>query len=131
MAGLDAEGELYAKIRRRVGVDGGAVVDEDAMGRVGEAGLWGEGGVTSVCSIDVKIALACSEDQSVGVPKPDSKRLTFESIRLGWNNSIFRRCRWSTFVHKVVGCAHVSPVSRRDEPVSIVSRDSKSMLLNR
>jgi hypothetical protein len=29
--------------------------------RVGEASRCGEGGVTSVCKIDVKIALACSE----------------------------------------------------------------------
>lgn len=59
VAGLEAEGELYANMRRRVGVEGGAVED-DATGRVGEAGRWGEGGVTSVCSIDVNIAFACS-----------------------------------------------------------------------
>jgi hypothetical protein len=44
------------KRRRRLGVEG---VEED-MGRVGEWGRWGEGGVTSVCRIEVKIALACS-----------------------------------------------------------------------
>jgi hypothetical protein len=59
VAGLEAEGELYANMRLRVGVDGGAVED-DATGRVGEAGRRGEGGVTSVCSIDVKIEFACS-----------------------------------------------------------------------
>jgi hypothetical protein len=46
-------------MRRRVGVEGGAV-DDDATGRVGETGRRGEGGVTSVCSMDVKIAFACS-----------------------------------------------------------------------
>ena len=39
----------------------GEVEDDEAMGRVGEAGRWGEGGVTSVCNIDVKIAFTCSE----------------------------------------------------------------------
>lgn len=33
---------------------------EDVMGRVGEWELCGEGGVTSVWRIEVKIALACS-----------------------------------------------------------------------
>jgi hypothetical protein len=61
VAGLEAEGELYAKIRLRVGVDGGTDVEDEAIGRVGEAGQCGDGGVTSVCSIDVKIALACSD----------------------------------------------------------------------
>lgn len=51
-------------MRRRVGVDGGAV-DDDATGRVGEAGRRGEGGVTSVCSIDVNRAFACSISQSI------------------------------------------------------------------
>lgn len=60
--GLEAEGELYANRRRRVGVDGGAAAEPDAIGtgRVGEIGRRGEGGVTSVCSIELKIALACS-----------------------------------------------------------------------
>jgi len=62
VAGLDADGELYAKRRRRVGVEGGAVVEFEVMGggRVGDAGLCGDGGVTSVWRMDVKIALACS-----------------------------------------------------------------------
>jgi len=38
VAGLEAEGELYANIRLRVGVDGGTDVEDEAMGRVGEAG---------------------------------------------------------------------------------------------
>lgn len=61
VAGLEAEGELYANIRLLVGVDGGTDVEVEATGRVGEAGRCGDGGVTSVCNIDVKIALACSE----------------------------------------------------------------------
>lgn len=44
------------KRRRRFGVEG---VEVD-IGRVGEWGRCGEGGVTSVCRIEVKIALACS-----------------------------------------------------------------------
>jgi len=64
VAGLEAEGELYANMRLRVGVDGGAVED-DATGRVGETGRRGEGGVTSVCSIDVNIEFACSKQYSV------------------------------------------------------------------
>lgn len=63
VAGLEVEGELYAKIRRLVGVEGGTVVDDEATGRAGEAGRCGDGGVTSVCSIEVKIAFACSTDQ--------------------------------------------------------------------
>ena len=39
----------------------GEAEDDEAMGRIGEGGRWGEGGVTSLCNIDVKIALACSE----------------------------------------------------------------------
>ena len=44
-----------------VGVDGrpGTVV----VGRVGEAGLRGEGGVTSVCKIEVKMEFACSKSK--------------------------------------------------------------------
>jgi hypothetical protein len=50
VTGLGPDGELYAKRRFRVGVEGGAVVDAEAMGwtRVGDAGRCGEGGVTSV-----------------------------------------------------------------------------------
>lgn len=50
VAGFEAEGELYAKSRLRVGVEGGTEVDVEAMGagRVGDTGRWGEGGVTSV-----------------------------------------------------------------------------------
>jgi hypothetical protein len=56
--------------RLRVGVDGGTRVvpeaetelepDATAVGRVGDMGLRGEGGVTSVCSMELNIALACS-----------------------------------------------------------------------
>ena len=63
VAGLEVEGELYAKMRRLVGVEGGAVVDDEATGRAGEAGRCGDGGVTSVCNIEVKIAFACSANQ--------------------------------------------------------------------
>lgn len=39
------------------------MVDDEATGRAGEAGRCGDDGVTSVCSIEVKIAFACSTDQ--------------------------------------------------------------------
>lgn len=44
-------------MRRRVGVDGGI---DAGGGRDGEGGPFGDGGVTSVCRMDVKMALACS-----------------------------------------------------------------------
>jgi hypothetical protein len=34
------------------------------VGRVGDMGLQGKGGVTSVCSMELKIALACSINSS-------------------------------------------------------------------
>ena len=54
--------------RLRVGVDGGTRLAPEAepepeaigVGRVGDIGLRGEGGVTSVCNIELNIALACS-----------------------------------------------------------------------
>ena len=61
MEGLEPEGELYENSRRRLGVEGAVVaLDEDALGRTGETGRRGEGGVTSVWSMDVNIAFACS-----------------------------------------------------------------------
>lgn len=50
------------KRRRRLGVDGGPL-EGMGIGRVGEWGRRGEGGVTSDCRIDVNIALACSADE--------------------------------------------------------------------
>ena len=49
VAGLEAEGELNAKRRLRLGVEGGTTLDVEAIGggRVGDAGRWGDG-VTSV-----------------------------------------------------------------------------------
>lgn len=44
--------------RLRVGVDGGTRVV--LVGRAGDSALRGEGGVTSVCSMELNIALACS-----------------------------------------------------------------------
>ena len=43
-------------------MDGGTGAEPEAMamGRVGEMGRRGDGGVTSVCSIELKMALACS-----------------------------------------------------------------------
>jgi len=59
--GLEPEGELYENSRRRLGVEGAVVaLDEEALGRTGETGRRGEGGVTSVWSMEVKIAFACS-----------------------------------------------------------------------
>lgn len=61
MEGLEPEGELYENSRRRLGVEGAVVaLDEEALGRTGETGRRGEGGVTSVWSMDVNIAFACS-----------------------------------------------------------------------
>lgn len=59
---MEWDGELYAKSRLRVGVVGGMAdeLDEIGAGRVGDTGLRGDGGVTSVCRIELKIALACS-----------------------------------------------------------------------
>lgn len=49
-------------MRFRVGVLGGRVVAalEEVVGRWGEVGRRGEGGVTSVWSMDVNMAFACS-----------------------------------------------------------------------
>lgn len=59
--GLEPEGELYENSRRRLGVEGAVVaLDEEALGRTGETGRRGEGGVTSVWSMEVNIAFACS-----------------------------------------------------------------------
>ena len=61
------------KRRFREGVDGGTRVPEPEaepdpettdVGRVGDMDLRGQGGVTSVCSIELKIALACSINSS-------------------------------------------------------------------
>jgi hypothetical protein len=60
---LDADGELYANRRLRVGVDGGMAAD--VVGREGDAALLGDGGVTSVCKIEVKIAFACSWENAL------------------------------------------------------------------
>jgi hypothetical protein len=68
--GLEPEGELYENSRRRLGVEGAVVaLDEEALGRTGETGRRGEGGVTSVWSMDVNIAFACSfaASDSVGI----------------------------------------------------------------
>ena len=59
VAGLERLGELYVNRRLLVGVEGGTPLLE-AAGRVGDIGLRGDGGVTSVCNIELKIALACS-----------------------------------------------------------------------
>jgi hypothetical protein len=59
--GLEPEGEWYENSRRRLGVEGAVVaLDEEALGRTGETGRRGEGGVTSVWSMDVNIAFARS-----------------------------------------------------------------------
>jgi hypothetical protein len=56
-------GELYVKRRRRLGVVG-VPLAEIGIGRVGELGRRGEGGVTSECRIELNMALACSESTS-------------------------------------------------------------------
>jgi hypothetical protein len=55
-------------MRLRVGVLGGWVVDalDEVVGRWGEMGRRGEGGVTSVWRIEVNIALACSVGDVLG-----------------------------------------------------------------
>lgn len=68
VAGLEREGELKANNRRRVGVDGS--VEVDAVGwRTGDPERRGDEGVTSVCSMELNIALACSlsASDSVGI----------------------------------------------------------------
>jgi hypothetical protein len=60
--------------RLRAGVDGGtrvapepeaeAEAETTGVGRIGDIDLRGEGGVTSVCSIELKMALACSINSS-------------------------------------------------------------------
>jgi hypothetical protein len=67
VAGLEADGELYAKRRRRLGVDGGPAADVEAIGcgRVGDTGRRGDGGVTSAWRMDVKMALASSNAKSI------------------------------------------------------------------
>jgi hypothetical protein len=56
-------------MRLRVGVLGGRVVDalDEVVGRWGEMGRRGEGGVTSVWRIEVNIALACSVGEVLGL----------------------------------------------------------------
>lgn len=58
-------------MRLRVGVLGGRVVValEEVVGRWGDVGRRGEGGVTSVWSMDVNMAFACSfnASDSVGI----------------------------------------------------------------
>ena len=53
----------------RVGVLGGWAVDalDEVVGRWGETGRRGEGGVTSVWRIEVNIALACSVGDVLGL----------------------------------------------------------------
>jgi hypothetical protein len=61
---FDREGEEYWNKRLFVvGVDGKP--DAVAVGRVGDTGLRGEGGVTSVCSIEVKMEFACSRYREI------------------------------------------------------------------
>jgi hypothetical protein len=74
----------------------GAVValDEEALGRTGETGRRGEGGVTSEWSMDVNIAFACS----VAMVRQQMKRkfaYTNETLNLStvedkysWHSSI-------------------------------------------
>ena len=79
--------------RLRAGVDGGTRVvpeveaeaeeETTGVGRIGDIDLRGEGGVTSVCSIELKIALACSIKWSAFFAICEQQRvLTFESIGL-------------------------------------------------
>ena len=58
-------------MRLRVGVLGGRVVValEEVVGRWGETGRRGEGGVTSVWRMEVNIALACSVGKVLGFIK--------------------------------------------------------------
>lgn len=52
-------------MRRRVGVVG-AIDEDEWAGRVGDAGRRGEGGVTSLCRMELNIALACSSGERSG-----------------------------------------------------------------
>lgn len=65
---MDLDGELKAKRRRLVGVDGRATVVPVGW-RTGDPGRCGEVGVTSLWRIELKIEFACSlrASDSVGI----------------------------------------------------------------
>ena len=71
---LDREGEAYVSKRFRVGVVGGA---EDVDARTGDGARW-TGVVTSECSTDVKMELACSTAGS------RLSQLSIERAGRGW-----------------------------------------------
>ena len=128
---FDREGEAYESRRFRVGVVGGA---EEVEARTGDGARW-TGVVTSECSTDVKMELACSAarfkvssalDRKAGtggwtnVKGERKRRRTFECVGLCGNQSALRRGGWATLVFKVVGCAHVAGITVRNKTISVL-----------
>ena len=124
---FDREGEAYVSRRFRVGVVGGA---EEVDARTGDGARW-TGVVTSECSTDVKMELACSTvgsksvQLSIGSPevvgrRSKRNRRTFECVGFCGDQSGLRRSRWATFVFKVVGCAHVAGITVRNETIAVL-----------
>jgi hypothetical protein len=103
---------------------------EEVDARTGDGARW-TGVVTSECSTDVKMELACSAVGSklvqLSIESPElvgrgsrRERRTFERVGLCGNQSALRRGRRATFVLKVVGCAHVAGITVRNETISIL-----------
>ena len=89
--GLEPEGELYENSRRRLGVEGAVVaLDEEALGRTGETGRRGEGGVTSVWSMEVNIAFACSVVTTRQQMNEENDRIYGHKIYLQWQEKKFK-----------------------------------------
>lgn len=120
--GFEAEGELYVNKRRRLGVDGGPLLDETGTGRVGECGRRGEGGVTSECRIELNIALACSvvtgRMSHDKLTEPSEAR-TFECIRFRGYYPVLGRYRRPSFINEMITRAHISNIARWDESIAI------------
>ena len=124
---FDREGEAYESKRFRFGVVGGA---EEVDARIGDGARW-TGVVTSECSTDVKMELACSTvgsksvQLSIGSPevvgrRSKRNRRTFECVGFCGDQSSLGRSRWATLVFEVVGCAHVAGITVRNETIAVL-----------
>ena len=98
--------------------------------RTGDGARWA-GVVTSECSTDVKMELACSTvgsklvQLSIGGPelvegRSKRERRTFECVGLSGDQSGLGRSRWATLVFEVVGCAHVAGITVRNETIAVL-----------
>jgi hypothetical protein len=98
--------------------------------RTGDGARW-TGVVTSECSTDVKIELACSTAGSKlgqsSIERPEEvggrserEKGTFEGVGLCRNQSALGGGRWATLVFEVVGCAHVAGITVRNETISVL-----------